>query len=55
MIRGGDYHANMAYFCLHEFKLLPTQYLRMSRAERAFVCAAVEVCVEERRRDHGDH
>ncbi len=38
--------ANVAYYCLHELHLLPSQFLALPRRERAFILAAIEVRAE---------
>jgi len=37
----------MAYYCLHKFHMLPSQFLQLDRQERAFVVAAIELKMEE--------
>ncbi|MDR0293826.1 MAG: hypothetical protein LBH95_06715 [Oscillospiraceae bacterium] len=41
MIGEGDFDATLAYDCLHLFHWPPSVTLRLSREEKAFVCAAV--------------
>ena len=40
----------MAYYCLHELHLLPSQFFSLERRERAFIIAAIEIRVESERR-----
>ncbi len=43
---GGDAEANIAYYCLHELHLLPSQLFALDRQERAFLIAAIELRTE---------
>lgn len=36
----------MAYYCLHNLNMLPSQFLSLDRYEKAFVIAAIDVKVE---------
>jgi len=47
----GDADANYAYYALHELKILPGQYMSLSREERAFIMAAIDVRVEKERKE----
>lgn len=47
LIKEGDFEANIAYYCLHKFNMLPSQFLALDRQERAFIVAAIEIKVEE--------
>ena len=42
MIRGGGSDARLACDCLMRFGWPPSQTMRLSARERAFVCAALE-------------
>ena len=50
MIEGGDSEANFAYYCLHEFHLLPSDFLQLPRREKAFIIAAIQVRAENERK-----
>ena len=39
--------ANIAYYCLHKLKILPSQFLQLDINERAFIVAAIEIKIEE--------
>lgn len=41
--------ANLAYYCLHRLHILPSKVLALSRRERAFLMAAIEVYAEAQR------
>ncbi|MBN1042512.1 hypothetical protein DVW07_10625 [Clostridium botulinum] len=41
----GDSDSNYAFYCLHKLKILPTQFVNMSRQEKAFVIAAIDIKV----------
>lgn len=43
---GGDSEANCAYYALHKFHKWPHEYLALSRQEKAFVIAAIQVKTE---------
>lgn len=38
--------ANYAYYCLHQLNMLPSVYLSLSRQERAFIVAAIDIKTE---------
>ena len=40
----------MAHYCLQELHILPSEYLRLSREERAFIAASRIVYVESRKK-----
>lgn len=40
----------MAYYCLHELHLTPSQLFALDRRERAFIIAAIEVRVEQEKK-----
>lgn len=42
--------ANIAYYCLHKLKILPFQFLRLNINERAFIVAAIEIKIEEEKK-----
>lgn len=39
----GDAEANYAYYALHEFQKFPNELFALSREERAFIYAAIDV------------
>lgn len=39
----GDSEANLAYYCLHKFHWKPTILLSMTREEKAFILASIQV------------
>lgn len=41
---------NIAYYCLHKLKILPSQLERLSLREKAFIVAAVEIKLEKDRK-----
>lgn len=43
--------ANLAYYCLHKLHKWPHEYLELSRLERAFVTAAVEIKLEHDKKE----
>ncbi|MBE6070685.1 MAG: hypothetical protein E7208_01875 [Clostridium butyricum] len=43
----GDSESNYAYYCLHKLKILPSQFISMSREEKAFIIAAIDIKVED--------
>lgn len=42
----GDSEANCAYYALHKLHKWPHEYLALSRQEKAFVIAAIQVKTE---------
>lgn len=34
--------ANYAYYCLHKLKMLPSAFLGLPQAEKAFIIAAIQ-------------
>lgn len=38
--------ANVAYYCLHKLRILPSQFNRLPTREKAFIIAAIQVRVE---------
>lgn len=43
--------ANIAYYCLHEFHMLPSQVAELSKADLAFISAAIDIkATEEKKR-----
>lgn len=40
----------MAYYCLHELHLLPSQFFALDRKERAFIIAAIDVRTEKEKK-----
>lgn len=48
---GGDEEANYAYYALHKFHLLPSLFLNLDPYERAFVTAAIDVRVENEKKE----
>ena len=50
LIEEGDGEANIAYYCLHELHLTPSQFSNLDRQERAFIIAAIEVRVEREKK-----
>lgn len=44
---GEDPESVYAYYCLHEFHLLPTQYINLSENERAFIIAAIDIKIKQ--------
>lgn len=36
-----------AYYCLHELRLLPSQFLKLDRREKAFVIASIDMRAEQ--------
>ena len=47
LIEGNDEWANLAYYCLHKLKILPSQLMAMDDNEKAFIAAAVQIKVKE--------
>lgn len=43
--------ANIAYYCLHKLHKWPHEFLELDRYEKAFVIAAVEMKLENDRRE----
>ena len=50
LIEEGDGEANIAYYCLHELHLTPSQFFSLDRQERAFIIAAIDVRVEREKK-----
>ncbi len=47
----GDGEANYAYYALHKFHWLPSVFLELDPYERAFVIAAIDVRVENEKKE----
>ena len=43
--------ANIAYYCLHKLHKWPHEFLALSRYEKAYVIAAVEIKLENDRKE----
>lgn len=43
--------ANVAYYCLHKLHKWPHEFLELSRYEKAFVIAAVEMKLEHDKKE----
>ncbi len=43
--------ANIAYYALHELKILPGQYMNLPREEKAYIIAAIQIRVEKEKRE----
>lgn len=41
----------MAYYCLHQFHWKPSEFLGLPRRERAFIAAAVELRIEQEKKE----
>ena len=42
--------ANIAYYCLHEFHMLPSEIAALPKADLAFISAAIEIKAEEEKK-----
>ena len=42
--------ANICYYCLHEFHILPHVFLSLPRQERAFIIAAINERIENEKK-----
>ena len=38
--------SNVAYYCLHKFNLLPSQFVNLPINEKAFVVAAIQLKID---------
>lgn len=45
-MKEGDRDANYAYYCLHKFRMLPSQFAALERREKAFIIAAIDLKIE---------
>ena len=43
--------ASYAYYCLHKFNMLPSQFLALDQKEQAFIIAAIDIKAEERKKE----
>lgn len=43
--------AAIAYYCLHKFNMLPSQYLSLPRNERAFIVASIQIKAEHDKKE----
>jgi hypothetical protein len=41
----------MAYYCLHELSILPSEFLELPQKERAFIAAAIDIKVEKEKKE----
>ena len=51
LILEGDGEANIAYYCLHELHILPSQFFALDRQERAFIIAAIDIRIEKEKKE----
>ncbi|HBH95365.1 MAG TPA: hypothetical protein DDX91_06405 [Ruminococcaceae bacterium] len=47
----GDGEANYAYYALHKLNILPSAFLEMDMQEKAFVIAAIQIRVDEEKKE----
>jgi hypothetical protein len=47
----GDAEANYAYYALHKLKILPSQFANMTREEKAFIMASIDIRVEVEKKE----
>ena len=47
----GDPEANYAYYALHKFRWKPSEFLALDPYERAFVIAAIDIRVENEKKE----
>ena len=47
----GDAEANYAYYALHKFRWKPSEFLALDPYERAFVIAAINIRVENEKKE----
>ena len=47
----GDEEANYAYYALHKFRWKPSEFLELDPYERAFVIAAIDIRVENEKKE----
>ena len=40
----------MAYYCLHELHMIPSDFFKLDRKERAFIVAAIEYRTEQEKK-----
>jgi len=38
--------ANVAYYCLHQLKILPSTFMKLEENEKAFIIASIEVKIK---------
>ncbi|NEZ50278.1 hypothetical protein FDB54_11710 [Clostridium botulinum] len=50
-MKGGDGEANYAYYALHKLKILPSTLVKMTRKEKAFIYASIDLYVEEEKKN----
>lgn len=46
----GDSESNYAYYALHKLKILPNEYNVMNRREKAFIMAAIDIKIENEKK-----
>ena len=51
LIKGGDPESNYAHYCLHKLKILPSQFINMSKPERAFIVASIDLKIEHDKKE----
>jgi len=40
-----------AYYCLHKFHMLPSQFFALDKYEKAFVMAAIDIRIEREKQE----
>lgn len=50
----GDAEANYAYYALHEFHILPSDFLGLDDYELAFVIAAIDIRVDKEKKKQAE-
>lgn len=43
--------ANIAYYCLHKLRILPSQFNRLPLREKAFVIASIQLRIEAEKKE----
>ncbi len=38
--------SNIAYYCLHKFNMRPSEFISLTRQERAFIIAAIDIKIK---------
>lgn len=51
LIKDGDFDSNYAYYCLHKLKILPSQFINMSKPEKAFIIASIDFKIEKDKKE----
>jgi hypothetical protein len=45
-----SFKSSIAYYCLHKFHMLPSQFVELEENEKAFVIASIQIKIDAEKR-----